>query len=116
MNRFPKKNGDEPFSLNAVFAISDPSVVSLVRAYVDAWARANQTWVRIWRSDDIVVEELEFESEFLSAPKVSPGGGGSHFTIAFECRPSATRWKDWTIYLADEVQRIFPEVKLERFE
>jgi len=116
--RFPKRRDDGSFTLVARFAASetDMSVVDLVRDYVSAWTRANRAWVRIWRSDVIQEERLEFLAEFSSDPRVEVGDDGHRLSIVLEGRPSAGRWKDWAVFLVDELSRVFPEIKFERFE
>ncbi|MFZ5895026.1 MAG: hypothetical protein ACOY0T_28460 [Myxococcota bacterium] len=114
--RFPKKRDDGSFTVLALFSTSDENVVPLVRAYVEAWVRANQTWTRIWRSNCIEVERLEFSSEFASEPRVEDGNEKLRFAIVFDGRPSALRWKDWIAFLLDELRRVFHEIKFEGFE
>jgi hypothetical protein len=91
-------------------------VLVLVREYLSAWARANRTWTRIWRSDSIREELLEFSSEFSSEPSVEAGTKDDQFCVVLQGRPSATRWKDWAVYLVDDLVKVFPEIKFERFE
>lgn len=87
----------------------------LVAQYVDAWVRANRVWIRVWRSDVIEEERLEFASEFSAEPRIDrvPDDG---FLIVFEVTASSRRWKDWAVYMLDDVCGVFPEVHFERFE
>jgi hypothetical protein len=114
--RFPKRRADNSFVVSAWFSISHPEVIPLVRDYVKAWVRANSTWTRIWRSNKIREERLEFHSEFLSEPRLESGLEASAFSIVFETRPDASRWKDWVIFLVDDIRKVFPESKFDRFE
>lgn len=116
--RFPSRRADGTFSVRAHFTVSDPSLVLLVRDYVSCWMRSNRVWVRIWRSDRIEEERLEYGSEFASDPVVEwdeKSTNGS-FSILFECPASATMWKDWTVRLVRDVEVVFPEVKCIGFE
>jgi hypothetical protein len=114
--KFPKRRDDQSFAVAAIFSLTDSAVVSLVRAYTGAWVRANERWSRIWRSNTIEVEELDFDSEFLAIPRIEQLAGESTFAVVFECRLSSTRWKDWMMHMVDDLSRVFPEAKFERFE
>jgi hypothetical protein len=114
--KFPRRHGDQSFTVFARFSTSDHAILALVRDYVKAWIRANSTWTRIWRSDVIREERLDFYSEFLSEPRVEEGPGESSFSVVLEGRPSATRWKDWAVFLVGDISTVFPEVQFERFE
>src|SRR6266704_883473 len=115
-NEFPKRRGDQSFVLFAHFSTSDPGIIPLVRDYVKAWVRANKIWTRIWRSNVIREERLDFNSEFLSEPRVDNGPGQSALSVVLEVRPSARWWKDWAGFLVSDIAKVFPEVKFERFE
>ena len=114
--KFPKRRDDQSFVVFARFSTSDSAIVALVRDYVKAWVRANSTWARIWRSDVIREERLDFYSEFLSEPRFEDGPGESAFSVVLDGRPDASRWKDWAVFLVGDIERMFPEVKFERFE
>jgi hypothetical protein len=101
--RFPKRRADGSFTVGARFATRNPAITGLVHDYVAAWMRANRTWVRIWRSNTITEERWDFDSEFLTDPRVEAAPDGKTFSIVFEGRPSATRWKDWVVYLAHDI-------------
>ena len=113
---FPTRRGDQSFVVLASFIISEPEITVLVRDYVKAWMRANRTWTRIWRSNVIVEERLDFDSEFLMEPELKHTHGADTFSIVFAGRPTATRWKDWLVFLVDDLTKLFPEVKFEGFE
>ena len=113
---FPTRREDQSFSIAARFSLSDTAVLPLVKACVLAWVRANQTWYRIWRSNVVEVEELEFQAEFLSEPRLEQLAGAGCFTLVFDCKPSSTRWKDWIVRLIDDLCKCFPEARFEQFE
>ena len=113
---FPKRRGDGGFSLSARFTISDPSILPLVQDYLKEWLKANCTWTRIWRSNVIEEERLDFYSDFISDPRVENGDDGISFSVVFEGKPSAKRWKDWAVRLVHDITTIFQEVKFERFD
>jgi hypothetical protein len=114
--QFPKRRADESFVLLARFGTSDREVVALVRDYVKAWVRANSTWTRIWRSNVITEERLDFCSEFQSEPRVEDGPGESAFAVVLEGRPTSKLWRDWVVFLVGDIAKAFPEVEFERFE
>jgi hypothetical protein len=116
--RFPGRRGDGSFAVRVRFSTEGPSVVPLVRDYVACWVRSNRVWVRIWRSDIIQEERLELASELRSDPAVECDAGDANgaFSIVFECLPAASRWKDWIVRLARDIEVVFPEVKCTRFE
>jgi hypothetical protein len=114
--KFPKRRGDQSFMVFARFSTSDPAIVTLVRDYLKVWLRANSTWIRIWRSNEIREERLDFHSEFLSEPRLEDGPLKSAFSVVLEGRPDASRWKDWAVFLVGDIEKIFPEVKFDRFE
>ena len=114
--KFPRQHDDGSFVVLARFSTADHAILALVRDYIKAWMRANSTWTRIWRSDAIEEERLDFYSEFVSEPRVEDESGGSSFSVVLEGRPSATRWKDWAVFIVSDISRVFPEVKFERFE
>jgi hypothetical protein len=114
--RFPTRRADHSFVVYARFVTSDTDIIDLVRQYVSVWARVNQVWTRIWRSDSIREERLEFNAEFLSEPRLENSDDASTFSIVLECRPAAQKWKEWVVSLVDDVCRVFPEVKFERFD
>src|SRR5262249_10238829 len=113
---FPRRRDDGSFLVLARFTTSGVGSIALIAEYLQAWARANRVWYRIWRSDHIEEERLEFSAEFLSEPRIEMGADESSFSIVLEGRPTATRWKDWAVLLVDDVQRLFPEAKFKRFE
>jgi hypothetical protein len=113
---FPKRRADQSFVIVARFTTSNLETIALVTDYLKAWTRANRIWYRIWRSDRIEEERLEFSSEFFSEPRIESGADVASFSIILEGRPTAARWKDWVVLLVDDVQRLFPEVKFDRFE
>jgi hypothetical protein len=78
--------------------------------------RANSTRTRIWRSNVIREERLDFYSDFRSEPRVEDGPGQSAFSLVMEGRPRAKSWKDWVVFLLGDIARVFPEVKFERFQ
>jgi hypothetical protein len=100
----------------ARFSIADRAILPLVREYVSAWTRANRTWTRIWRSNVITVEQMDFNSEFLSEPRLKVEPGDTSFSVVLEGRSSATRWKDWAVFLVDDISKVFPEVSFDRFK
>ena len=114
--QFPKRRSDQAFILSAQFTTSRPELVSLVRDYVKAWIGAYSTWIRIWRSNVIIVERLDFYAEFLSEPRVENGSGEITFSLVMEGRPTAKLWKDWAAYLISDITKTFPEVRFERFD
>ena len=116
--KFPKKREDGTFTVFVRFSSSDPetTIGGLVSDYVAAWTRANRIWIRIWRSDVIQEEHLEFSAEFSCDPRVEVGEDGHHFSIVLEGKSGANRWKDWAVLMVDDVSRVFPEAKFERFE
>ena len=114
--KFPKRLADNSFVVFARFSAPDPAISALVRDYLKAWIDVNGTWARIWRSNVITVERLEFHSEFSSEPRVEEGADGYAFSIVWEGKPAATRWKDWVVFLVDDVSKVFPEVKFEAFD
>jgi len=115
--RFPRRREDGSFTVLARFSVSDDAIIPLLYDYVQSWIRANSTWIRIWRSNRITEERWDFYSEFLSEPRVRVDPESRSFSIVLEGRPSATtRWKDWAVYLVDDISRMFPEAKFERFE
>jgi hypothetical protein len=114
--KFPKLRSDGMFTVAARFTVADDSVIALVREYVNAWVNANRVWTRIWRSNSIEQEQLAFDSEFSSPPRVESKSSGTSVLVIFEGRPSAKRWKDWVVFLADDISRIFPELKFDGFE
>jgi hypothetical protein len=114
--RFPKRKGDQSFVLFARFSTSDPEVIALVRDYVKMWVKANSSWTRIWRSNVIREERLDFYSEFSAEPRVENGPGESSFSVVFEGRPTARMWKDWLVFFVGEMVKMFPEIRFERFE
>ena len=113
---FPKPHGDGAFSVYARFTISDPSILPLVQDYVKVWLRANCTWTRIWRSNVIEEERLDFYSDFISEPRFENDGDGVSFSVVLEGRPSARCWKDWVVHLVHDITTVFQEVKFERFD
>jgi hypothetical protein len=113
---FPKRNDDQSFTVFAQFTTSDPAVPNLVQDYVKVWTRVNSNWTRIWRSNVIREESLDFYSEFQAEPRVEHGIGETSFSVVLEGRPTATRWKDWAVFLIDDILRVFHEVKFEQFE
>ena len=116
--KFPKRHADGTFTVRAHFRVlaPDPSIVALVRDYVSAWVRANPIWVRLWRSNIITEERLELAAEFSNDPRVEGGMDGERFVIVFDGRAQARMWKDWMVRLVHEVQKVFSEIKFERFE
>jgi hypothetical protein len=114
--KFPKRRDDGSFVVVARFTVSDRTVLALVRDYVKAWVRAHGTWIRLWRSNSIEEERLQFDSEFQGEPRVEAAPDGSSFFLLLEGRPSATRWKDWVVLMANDISNVFPEVKFEGFE
>jgi hypothetical protein len=119
--RFPPIRTEGPFTVRALFHTTFDAMVDLVRDYVEAWSRANRTWVRIWRSNTIEVERLDFCAEFSSDPRVDIDGA-QRFAISFEgkalpgAKSSTRRWKDWIVRLVDSLSKVFPEIELKRFE
>ena len=114
--QFPKRQGDQSFVLFARFSTSDPEIIALVRDYVKVWVKANSTWTRIWRSNVIREERLDFYSEFSSEPHVDNGPGEFAFSVVIEARPTASVWKDWLVFFVGEMVKVFPEVRFERYE
>jgi len=116
--QFPQRRADGSFAVRAKFTTDGPSVAHLVRDYVDCWVRSNRVWVRIWRSDVISEERLEFASEFASDPTVEwdATGADGAFSIRFECVAAASMWKDWIVRLARDIEVVFPEVRNTGFE
>src|SRR5690349_17300598 len=82
--------GDKSLVVFALFRTSKRSILTLVRDYVKAWTRVNSTWVRIWRSNVIREERLNYYSEFQAEPYVEDESEET-FSIVFEVRPNATR-------------------------
>jgi hypothetical protein len=112
--RFPKRRDDGSFAVIAEFTTSDTTIISLVNDFVKAWIRVNHSWIRIWRSDSIEEEYLDFYREFSSDPRVEVESEGA-FCVVFEGRPSATRWKDFAVYMVKDISTVFPEVKFVKF-
>jgi len=113
---FPRRREDGSFIVFARFSTLDLAIVELVQDFLKAWMRANNPWIRVWRSDTIWEERLDFDSEFLSEPRVDCEPGGLHFSVVLEGRPSSTRWKDWAVLMVGDISTVFPEVKFERFD
>jgi hypothetical protein len=114
---FPQRRDDGSFTVWAWFASpEEENVVALVRDYVKAWVRANRTWVRIWRSNSIEEERLEFGSEFSTEPRVEEDAQRRRFAVVLEGIPSADRWRDWAAFMIDDLLRVFPEVRFEGFK
>ena len=111
--KFPKRNDDGTFMVVAQFTISDRAIVSMVNDYLKAWVRANGTWIRIWRSDSIVEERLDFYADFLDEPQAEIEG--SSLRVVLKGQPPSTRWKDWAVYMVNDVSNVFPELKFEGF-
>jgi len=114
--KFPQKRDDGSFTVSALFSMSDENVLAPLREYLKAWMRANKTWRRVWRSDSIFEEQLEFSSEFSAEPRVETGTEKLRFAIVLDGKPSATRWKDWLVLLTDDLCKVFPEIKFDRFK
>jgi hypothetical protein len=114
--RFPKRRDDGSFVVFVRFSTSDDAISSLVVDYLKAWVRANKTWIRIWRSDSIEEERLEFDSEFLSLPRVETDPEGGFLRVVLEGRPSATRWKDWAAFMVGDLSKTFPELQFIGFD
>jgi hypothetical protein len=116
--KFPRRREDGTFSVAARFAVVGPSatLLRLVEEYVAAWARANQTWVRIWRSNVIHEERLSFSEDFLGDPRVEVGSDRSSLSIVLEGRQASRRWKDWLAYLVADVSKIFSELTFVKFD
>jgi hypothetical protein len=114
--RFPRRRDDGSFVVSALFISSEPEICALVGDYVAAWTRANKTWVRVWRSNRIEEECLEFCSEFSGEPRVECNPDGRSFQVVLEGRSSATRWKDWAVLMVDDISKVFPEVEFVRFD
>jgi hypothetical protein len=72
--------------------------------------------VRVWRSNVIREERLDFYSDFLSEPRIEADSEGRSFSVILESRPSATWWKDWAVYMLDDMSKVFPEANFEGFE
>ena|ERR1700744_4192325 len=113
---FPKRFEDGSFRIYARFNVSEQKVLPLIRDYVKAWLRANSPWTRIWRSNVIAEERLDFYTDFNSEPRIENGGDGASFSIVFEGKPSSKHWKDWTVHLVRDVTVMFNEVKFDRFD
>jgi hypothetical protein len=113
---FPKRHEDGAFNVCARFTMSDPSILPLVQDYLKAWLGANCTWIRIWRSNVIEEERLDFYSDFISGPRIENGCDGVSFSVVLEGRPAAKRWKDWAVHLVHDITAVFQEVKFERFD
>ena len=114
--KFPKRKTDDAFVVFARFSGADPQVIALARDYVKAWMRANSSWTRIWRSNVIREETLEYSMEFLSEPRVEHVAGENSFAVVFEGRATAKMWKDWLVFFVSDFEKIFPEVRFDRFE
>lgn len=114
--KFPSRNDDRPLIVFAKFNTTNHTILSQVGDYVKAWTRANSTWTRIWRSDVITEERLDFYSEFLSEPRIEDADKETTFSVVLQVRPRATRWKDWAVFLVNDISKVFPEVKFDRFE
>ncbi len=113
--KFPRKRDDGSFTIAASFSTPDEKTVALVREYLGAWTRANKTWTRIWRSETICEERLEFDEEFSAEPTLERGVDALRFAIVLQGRTSARRWKDWLVFLTDDLCKVFPEIKFEGF-
>lgn len=111
--RFPKRREDGSFSLLIRFSTSDETIRGLVLAYLQAWVRANQTWVRIWRSDSIEEERLEFGLEFSENLSVEADARLKTLTVVLEGKATARRWKDWAAFLVNDLSTVFPELRFE---
>jgi hypothetical protein len=72
--------------------------------------------VRVWRSNVIREERLDFYSDFLSEPRIEADSEGRSFSVILESRPSATWWKDWAAYMLDDMSKVFLEANFEGFE
>ena len=114
--KYPCRRDDGSFVVVARFHFTDHSVLPLVRDYLKAWISANRTWTRIWRSDVIRVEKMDYDVEFLSDPRLEELSGESLFSVFLEARSSATRWKDWGVFLVHDISTVFPDIDFERFE
>ena len=79
-----------------------------------AWTRATPVWIRIWRSASIEEERLEFAEEFFAVPSVE--AHEREIGLIFEAKPTASQWKDWAIFLIEDILKVFPEVTFLRFE
>jgi hypothetical protein len=114
--KLPSRNDDQPLIVYARFYTNNPAILHLVRDYVTAWTKANATWTRIWRSNVITEERLNFYSQFLSEPRIEDEDEKSFFSIVLEVQPRATRWKDWAVFLVNDISKVFREVKFDKFE
>jgi hypothetical protein len=114
--RFPRRREDGSFVLDARFSISNGAILPLVRDYLQTWMKVNSTWVRIWRSNLIREERLDFYSDFLSEPRIEADPEGRSFSVVLEGRPLAEWWKDWAVRFVGDISRMFPEAKFEGFE
>jgi hypothetical protein len=113
---FPKRREGGDFTVYAWFTTTSNSVVVLVRDYVEAWLSARRTWVRIWRSDRIVVERLSFSDDFSADPRVEAKPDEHRFAVVLEGRATSARWKDWAASMVEDIARVFPEAGFERFD
>src|SRR5689334_11832230 len=114
--RLPERRVDGSFMVRIWFATSDLGALALMRDYLAAWLRAHPTWVRIWRSDAIHEEDLEFTTDFLAGPRLEVGPEENLFAVVLEARPLTLRWREWAEFLAEDLLRVFPELTLEGFE
>jgi hypothetical protein len=73
-------------------------------------------WVRIWRSDGIQEECLQFYDDFSGAPRIETSDGGRHFSVVWDGRPASRWWKDWVARFVDELVRVFHEITFDRFD
>ena len=113
---FPSKIGDQPIAVVVNFSTGNDSIVSLVSDYLKAWTRVNKVWTRIWRSNVVWEEQMEFDADFSSDPRVIRGKAPGLFSIVLDVRPHSNRWKDWMVRLVDEISRVFHEIKFDGFE
>ncbi|WP_394847654.1 hypothetical protein LZC95_09345 [Pendulispora brunnea] len=58
---------------------------------------------------------MEFERDFSVHPRIEIEDQG-RFAIVFEGKADAKNWKDWAVYMINDVLKVFSEVKFERFE
>jgi hypothetical protein len=114
--KLPSRNNDQPFVVFARFTTTNRRVLALIRDYIKAWIKANAIWTRIWRSDVITEERMDFYSEFLSEPRIEEADDQASFSIILDVRPHATRWKDWAVFLVNDLSKVFHEIKFDRFE
>jgi hypothetical protein len=112
-SKFPKRRPDGSFRVVARFNTT-ADVSGLMADYVRAWTRAMPVWVRIWRSASIQEERLEFATEFSAVPSVE--ADNQEISLIFEAKPTASRWKDWTSFLIEDILTVFPEVTFLGFE